>query len=185
MSTPCLPSSGGLRLPAEALRQRTCRVGADAIPAKKWAEGQRKVIAERLDTTESHGLLRRLFVKHRGVALPINTEDIIAIISEKDYCRVHLADENHLVHLPTARLRSTPLSRAVPAHTPVRPYQHNQNSEGGDNRTRRTRHDSERLEGRRKQSSCRVVEGVAVVKPTDLHVLFAEKLKQELHSFLG
>ncbi len=57
-------------------------------------------IAERLDTTESHGLLRRFFVKQRGLAVPIDAEAIIAILAEGDYCRVHLADESHLVHLP-------------------------------------------------------------------------------------
>ena len=57
-------------------------------------------VAERLDTTESRGLIRRFFVKQRGVALPVNTEDIIAITAEGDYCRVHLVDQSHLVHLP-------------------------------------------------------------------------------------
>lgn len=58
------------------------------------------VLAERLDTTESHGQLRRFFVKQRGVALPIDTENIIAVIAEGDYCRVHLSNESHLIHLP-------------------------------------------------------------------------------------
>lgn len=57
-------------------------------------------IAERLDTTESQGQLRRFFVKQRGIAVPIDTERIVAILAEGDYCRVHLADESHLVHLP-------------------------------------------------------------------------------------
>ena len=60
----------------------------------------REILAERLDTTESHGQLRRFFVKQHGVALPIDTEHIIAIVAEGDYCRVHLTDESHLVHLP-------------------------------------------------------------------------------------
>ncbi len=59
-----------------------------------------ETLAERIDTTESRGRLRRFFVKQRGVALPIDTEQIIAIIAEGDYCRVHLTDESHLVHLP-------------------------------------------------------------------------------------
>ena len=58
------------------------------------------IMAERIDTTESHGLLSRFFVKQRGVALPIDVENIVAIIAEGDYCRVHLANESHLVHLP-------------------------------------------------------------------------------------
>ncbi len=57
-------------------------------------------VAERLDTTESHGILRRFFVKRRGIALPVDTATIIAILAEGDYCRVHLAEESHLVHLP-------------------------------------------------------------------------------------
>ncbi len=60
----------------------------------------RETMAERLDTTESQGQLRRFFVKQRGVALPIDTKDILAIVAEGDYCRVHLVDESHLVHLP-------------------------------------------------------------------------------------
>ena len=59
-----------------------------------------ETMAERLDTTESHGQLRRFFVKQRGLALPIDTKDILAIVAEGDYCRVHLSDESHLVHLP-------------------------------------------------------------------------------------
>ena len=58
------------------------------------------IMTERIDTTESHGLLSRFFVKQRGVALPIDVENIVAIIAEGDYCRVHLANESHLVHLP-------------------------------------------------------------------------------------
>lgn len=56
--------------------------------------------AERLQTTESRGLLQRFFVKHRGVALPVAVEEILAIIAEGDYCRVCTGAENHLVHLP-------------------------------------------------------------------------------------
>lgn len=59
-----------------------------------------ETMAERLDTTESHGQLRRFFVKQRGVALPVDTNDVVAIIAEGDYCRVNLFDETHLVHLP-------------------------------------------------------------------------------------
>jgi two-component system LytT family response regulator len=57
-------------------------------------------LAERLDATESNTSIRRFFVKQRGVTIPIDTENIIAILAEGDYCRVHLQNENHLVHLP-------------------------------------------------------------------------------------
>jgi two-component system LytT family response regulator len=57
-------------------------------------------LADRLDTTESRGAIRRFFVKQRGVTIPIDAESIIAILAEGDYCRVHLEDESHLVHLP-------------------------------------------------------------------------------------
>ena len=57
-------------------------------------------LADRLDTTECKGAIKRFFVKERGLTLPIDTESIIAILAEGDYCRVHLANESHLVHLP-------------------------------------------------------------------------------------
>jgi two-component system LytT family response regulator len=57
-------------------------------------------IAERLETTESKGSIRRFFVKQRGVAIPIDVQSITAILAEGDYCRVYLASDSHLVHLP-------------------------------------------------------------------------------------
>ncbi len=57
-------------------------------------------ILERLHATEGSGPLQRFFVRHRGVAVPITTADIIAITAEGDYCRVHLLVHSHLVHLP-------------------------------------------------------------------------------------
>ncbi len=56
-------------------------------------------VEERLDSTESRGLLRRFFVKKQGIAFPVDTETIVAILAEGDYCRVYLAEESHLVHL--------------------------------------------------------------------------------------
>ncbi|ADW71625.1 LytR/AlgR family response regulator transcription factor [Granulicella tundricola] len=57
-------------------------------------------LVERLDTMESKGALQRFFVKQRGVTIPVDSEHIVAILAEGDYCRVHLENENHLVHLP-------------------------------------------------------------------------------------
>lgn len=57
-------------------------------------------LAERLETTESTGSIRRFFVKQRGVTIPIDTEHITAILAEGDYCRVHLHCESYLIHLP-------------------------------------------------------------------------------------
>lgn len=57
-------------------------------------------LAERLETAESTGSIRRFFVKQRGVTIPIDIENITAILAEGDYCRVHLHSESYLVHLP-------------------------------------------------------------------------------------
>lgn len=59
-----------------------------------------EALAERLDTTENKGAIRRFFVKQKGVTIPVDAEAIVAIIAEGDYCRVHLDCESHLVHLP-------------------------------------------------------------------------------------
>ena len=63
-------------------------------------------IADRLETTESKGTIRRFFVKQRGVAVPIHSENIIAILAEGDYCRIHLAGGSHLIHLPMREFES-------------------------------------------------------------------------------
>ena len=57
-------------------------------------------LAERLETAESKGALRRFFVKQRGVTVPVEAASIFAVLAEGDYCRVHVAAESHLVHLP-------------------------------------------------------------------------------------
>ncbi len=57
-------------------------------------------LTDRLETAESKGAIRRFFVKQRGVAIAIEAENITAILAEGDYCRVHLASQSHLVHLP-------------------------------------------------------------------------------------
>ena len=57
-------------------------------------------LADRLETAQTKGAIRRFFVKERGVSLPIHTEHITAILAEGDYCRVHVAGGTHLVHLP-------------------------------------------------------------------------------------
>lgn len=66
---------------------------------------QNLVLAERLDTAESHGPLRRFFVKERGVAVAVETENIIAALAEGDYCRIFLAEKSHLIHLPLRELQ--------------------------------------------------------------------------------
>jgi two-component system LytT family response regulator len=63
-------------------------------------------VIERLQTAESNGILQRFFVRHRGVAVPIATADIIAIVAEGDYCRVHLRQASHLVHIPLREFES-------------------------------------------------------------------------------
>ena len=56
---------------------------------------------DRLQAIENKGLpLQRFFVKHRGAALPVMVDEILAIIAEGDYCRVCTGTVNHLVHLP-------------------------------------------------------------------------------------
>ena len=62
--------------------------------------GDGHVLADQLDTAESKGLLKRFFVKQRGVAIPVDCDRVVAVVAEGDYCRVHLAQESHLVHLP-------------------------------------------------------------------------------------
>ncbi len=57
-------------------------------------------LADRLDTTESEGVIRRFFVKQRGITVPVDVESIIAILAEGDYCRVQMEDESHFIHLP-------------------------------------------------------------------------------------
>ncbi len=57
-------------------------------------------LSDRVDVTESKGAIRRFFVKQRGVTVPIDAESIIAILAEGDYCRVHVEDGSHLIHLP-------------------------------------------------------------------------------------
>ena len=57
-------------------------------------------LAERLETAESRGALRRFFVKQHGVTVPVEVDSIFAILAEGDYCRVHVEAKSHLVHLP-------------------------------------------------------------------------------------
>ncbi len=57
-------------------------------------------LAERLETAESKGAIRRFFVKEQGVAIPVDAEHITAILAEGDYCRVHVDGATHLIHLP-------------------------------------------------------------------------------------
>lgn len=63
-------------------------------------------LIERLQATESKGLLHRFFVRYRGVAVPVTTDEIVAIVAEGDYCRVRLQTGTHLVHLPLREFES-------------------------------------------------------------------------------
>jgi two-component system, LytTR family, response regulator len=75
-------------------------VALDRYRHRSGASDAETEVVERLHTAESHGLLQRFFVRHRGVAIPVATDDIIAILAEGDYCRVHVAQSSYLVHLP-------------------------------------------------------------------------------------
>jgi two-component system LytT family response regulator len=81
-------------------------IALDRFRQRSGATETEPEIIERLRTTESSGILHRFFVRHRGVAIPIATEDIVAILAEGDYCRVHLAHVSHLVHLPLREFES-------------------------------------------------------------------------------
>lgn len=45
-------------------------------------------LTDQVDTAESREALRRFFVKQQGAAIPIYCENIQAIVTEGDYCRV-------------------------------------------------------------------------------------------------
>ncbi len=81
-------------------------------------------MVDRLDTMESKGALQRFFVKQRGVTIPVDSEHIVAILAEGDYCRVHLENENHLVHLPLREFEKPLKFRPLSASPPLRFDQH-------------------------------------------------------------
>ncbi|MBN9617461.1 MAG: hypothetical protein BGO25_03680 [Acidobacteriales bacterium 59-55] len=67
---------------------------------RSHSDAQETQVLERLDATESTGILEQFFVKRNGITIPVKVSDIELITAEGDYCRVYAGGSNHLIHVP-------------------------------------------------------------------------------------